>query len=99
MEEEKKLKKSFVRCLWIGAVIAGLFLLLKRDNVLRWAQAGFIIRSEKRTIERNRLKIEEMDRRIDALRNNLDTLESYAREKFGFTEPGDEVYILEKGKK
>ena len=46
---------------------------------------------------RSRLQreIEEMDREIQNLRNNPDTLETFARETYHFAAPGDDVYIVE----
>ena len=40
-------------------------------------------------------EIEEMDREIQNLRNNPDTLETFARETYHFAAPGDDVYIVE----
>ena len=40
-------------------------------------------------------EIEEMDSQIKGLSTNKDSLERYARENFGFAEPGDDVYIVE----
>ena len=40
-------------------------------------------------------EIQEMDREIDRLRNNPDTLEAFAREQYYFSAPGEDVYILE----
>ena len=40
-------------------------------------------------------EIDEMDREIDNLRNNRDSLESFARETYHFAAPGDDIYIVE----
>jgi len=40
-------------------------------------------------------EIEEMDREINNLRNNRDSLESFARETYHFAASGDDVYIVE----
>ena len=40
-------------------------------------------------------EIDEMDREIRNLRNNPDTLETFARETYHFAAPGDDVYIVE----
>ncbi len=37
-----------------------------------------------------------MDRQIHGLTHSKDSLERFARENFGFAEPGDDVYIIEK---
>jgi cell division protein FtsB len=36
-----------------------------------------------------------MEDQIHGLTTSRDSLEEYARETFGFAEPGDDVYILE----
>ena len=40
-------------------------------------------------------EIDEMDREIENLRTNRDSLESFARETYYFAAPGDDVYIVE----
>ena len=37
----------------------------------------------------------ELDRRINMMKNDRDTLEKFAREQFFFAAPGEDVYILE----
>ena len=37
----------------------------------------------------------EMDSRINKLRSNRDSLEKFAREKFYFSAPGEDIYIVE----
>ena len=51
--------------------------------------------SQEKQIEQYTTEIEEMDRRIRMLRSDRDTLEKFARENFHFSEPGDDVYILD----
>ena len=43
-----------------------------------------------------RRDIERMDREIEALSQNKDSLEKFARENFHFAAPGDDVYIEER---
>ena len=37
----------------------------------------------------------EMDRRINMLKTNKDTLEKFAREQFNFAVPGEDVFVIE----
>ena len=46
-------------------------------------------------MEMYRQQIEMMDRDIDELQNNKDTLEKFARERFRFAVPGEDVYVIE----
>ena len=93
--EEKELKKSFVQWMCVGLGIALMFLFLKRDNIVRWAEASLVVESQHRTMESNSAKIDGLESRIADLRTNLDTLETFARESLGFAAPGDEVYLIQ----
>lgn len=68
---------------------------LARDNVVRWIRSEFEIRRQERQMEVYRSGIAEMDRQINQLTNDRDSLEKFAREQFHFAEPGDDVYIDE----
>ena len=45
--------------------------------------------------EKYNKEILEMDSQIHGLTSDKDSLERYARENFGFAEPGDDVYVVE----
>lgn len=89
-------RRSFV----LYAILATLIFLImvgfvNQNSIVRWVKAGVQIRNQERQIERYQTEIKEMDERIDALTSNKDSLETFARENFGFAEPGDEVYVIE----
>ncbi len=90
-------KRSFIR---YAIVATTLFVVLvgfvNQNNIVRWVKAGFEIRSQERQIERYSTEIKEMDSQIHGLTSNRDSLERFARESFGFAEPGDDVYIVGK---
>ena len=65
------------------------------NNLIHWIGATLEIASQRRQIEQYGREIEEMDRRIDMLRSDRDTLEKFARERFHFAEPGEDVYIVD----
>lgn len=90
---KKSENKNILRFFLITGVLFLAFLFLKKDNVIRWVQAGFTLKQQEKTIERYRSEIERMDRQIDLISNDKDTLETFARENFGFAEPGDDVYL------
>lgn len=90
----KREQRSFIRFSIIAFAFAVLLLFARRDNVVRWIQAGFTIDRQEREIERYRKEIEEMEGRIEDLRTNRDSLEKYAREEFNFARKGDDVYIV-----
>jgi cell division protein FtsB len=86
-------KRSFIRYAIVATLI---FLILvgfvNQNNIVRWVRAGAEIRRQDRLIEKYRKEIKDMDNQIHGLTTNKDSLEQYARESFGFTEPGDDVY-------
>lgn len=91
----KKEQRSFLRYAIIATAVCVLFLFVKKDNVIRWIQAGFMLKKQERQIEMYEQKNAELDRRINMMSTNRDTLETFAREEFHFAEPGDDVYIIE----
>ena len=91
----KKEQRSFLRYAIIATAVCVLFLFVKKDNVIRWIQAGFMLKKQERQIEMYEQKNAELDRRINMMSTNRDTLETFAREEFYFAEPGDDVYIIE----
>lgn len=89
-------KRSFVRY----AICATVFFFImvgfvNQNNLVRWIKAGFEIRNQERLIEKYSAEIKDMDRQIHGLTSNKDSLEQFARENFGFAEPGDDVYVVE----
>ena len=104
MEEKKDrwaaLKKSdhnyLVPFVIISTTLVALWLLFFAHNsVLSWIRATMEERSQEAEMARLEAEIQEMDREIDRLRNNPDTLEAFAREQYYFCAPGEDVYILE----
>ena len=89
-------KRSFIRYAIVATVV---FIILvgfvNQNNIVRWVKAGAEIRRQDRQIEQYRKEIKEMDDQIHGLTSSKDSLECYARENFGFAEPGDDVYIVE----
>lgn len=91
----RKEQRSFLRYAIVATALFLLFLLLKKDSIVTWVQAGFTLRRQERQIEQYQRENEELDRRIRTMKGDRDTLERYAREQFQFAEPGDDVYIIE----
>ena len=69
-------------------------LLFRHDNLIRWIKAGFTIRKQEKQIEWYNKEIVDLDKQIEAMSTDRDTLEKYARETFLFAEPGDDVYLI-----
>ena len=65
------------------------------NTVIHWAKAAVEIRRQEKMIMEYQDQNAEMDRRINMLKTNRDTLEKFAREQFNFAVPGEDVYIVE----
>lgn len=88
--------KTPVRIAAVATVLILAFaLFFSPSSVVHWIQAGRQLRQEKRQIEILSAEIRSMDKEIEMLSNDRDTLEEFARRNFGFAAPGDDVYIIE----
>lgn len=95
MAKNKDIKRSFWRFAAGATAIAILFLFLRTDNVVRWVQAGFTLRKQEQTIKHLEQENARLEKEAETLRTDRDSLEKYARETFGFAEPGDDIYVEE----
>lgn len=94
-----KEERSFLRYVIIATAIFLVFIcFIKRDNVFRWIEAGFTVRKQDKQIEYYEADIERLQHELESLTGNRDTLEKYAREKFLFAEPGEDVYVEAEGR-
>ena len=66
----------------------------RHDNLIRLIKAGFTIKKQEKQIEWYDAEIKELDKQIEAMSTDRDTLEKYARDRFLFAEPGDDVYLI-----
>ncbi len=88
-------QRSFLRFAIVITALFVLFLFIKKDNVVRWIQAGFTLGQQERRIEQLKEDNERLDDEIRMLSTSRDSLETFAREEFGSAEPGDDVYMEE----
>jgi len=95
MGTENEIKQSFIRYAAVAGVLAVIFLFVKKDNVIRWVQSGITLARQEKQIEFLRKDNERLDNEIRMLSTDRDTLETFARENFGFSKPGDDVYVEE----
>ena len=79
----------------ITVVVALWLLLFAHNSVLNWVKASVEEKNQEAEMARLQAEIQEMDREIENLRNNRDSLESFARETYHFAAPGDDIYIVE----
>ena len=89
-------RRSFLR---YAIIITAIFLIfvgfVTNNNLVRWFKAGVEIRKQEKQMRILQSEIEEMDRQIHTLSSSRDSLERFARERFYFAEPGDDVYVIE----
>lgn len=64
-----------------------------------WIRAGIDIARIDRQIEYYNEQTSEMDSRIRELKYNRDSLEKFAREKFLFSAPGEDIYVVDEAAK
>ena len=79
----------------VTAGVALWLLFFAHNCVLNWVKASAEEKNQQAEMARLEAEIQEMDREINDLRNNRDSLESFARETYHFAAPGDDVYIVE----
>ena len=89
-------KRSFIRYAIVATAIFIIMVgFINQNNIVRWVRAGAEIKRQDKLIEKYNKEILEMDSQIHGLTSDKDSLERYARENFGFAEPGDDVYVVE----
>ncbi len=64
------------------------------NTFVSWIRAKVEIVSMNRQIREYEEKTREMDARINDLKTNRDSLEKFAREKFFFSAPDEDVYVV-----
>ena len=90
-----KEERSFVRFAIFATLIFLLYIcVIKHDNLFRWIGAGMTVRSQEKQMQYYREDIERLDEELEMLSTSRDTLEKFARERFYFSEPDEDVYVL-----
>ena len=88
--------KHFAR---FAVAVTGIFLILwivgPGNTFIHWGRAAIEIRRQEKLIKDYERQNAEMDRRINMLKTDRDTLEKFARENFNFAVPGEDVYIVD----
>ena len=77
------------------AVFVFIWIVGPGNTWIHWAKAGLEIKRQERQIKEYQLEIERMDKTVNMLKTDRDTLEKFAREQFQFAAPGDDVYVIE----
>ena len=84
---------------WYVVGLTTLFLFLwivgPGHTFIHWTKAAIEARRQEKVIKNYEMENAELDRRINMMKNNRDTLEKFAREQYNFAVPGEDVYIVE----
>lgn len=103
MEIQKKIKGVFTgehrKFAWfvlvVGVIFIGEWLFGSGNTIIHWVKAKNEIRRQEKLILEYKKEISRMDDSITERTNDVDSLEKYARERFHFAAPGEDVYIIE----
>lgn len=68
---------------------------LDNNNVIRWVRTRITLSEQKEQIEHYRREIQATDDKINHMRSEKDSLESFARREYFYQEKGEDVFIVE----
>ena len=78
-----------------NVVFLGFKVIGPKGTITHWIKAKAEISRQEKQMEEYRSQIEAMDKDINELKNNKDSLEKFAREQFHFAAPDEDVYLIE----
>ncbi len=85
------LNKYFV----VGFIFLVWICFLDTNNVGQMIRARVTLRRQQRQIEFYKREISNMDRKLQQLRSERDSLEKFAREEYYYHQDGEDVYVIE----
>ena len=99
-DEKRETHRKFVRVLTnkyfiVTLVFAVIVLFVDRNNLIRWAGDYLEVLRQERVIRQYGRDIEELDRKLDQLTSDRDSLEKFAREEYYFHREDEEVFIVD----
>ena len=84
---------------WFVVITTSVFIFLwivgPGNTFVHWIKAGMENSRQEKTIRNYQEENAELDRRINMIRTDRDTLEKFAREQYNFAVPGEDVYVIE----
>jgi len=78
----------------VTLIFVAWILFFDNNNVGEWFKAKRTLRAQQRQIEFYEKEIAQKEGRMEHLRSQKDSLETFAREEYGFHEEGEDVYIV-----
>ena len=84
---------------WFVVISTSVLLLLwivgPGNTFVHWIKAGIDVRLQEKVKARYEAENAELDRRMNMIKSDRDTLEKFAREQYNFAVPGEDVYVIE----
>ena len=84
---------------WFVAVSTTALILLwiigPGNTFIHWGKAAAEVKRQEKLIEKYETENSDLDRRINMMKTDKDTLEKFAREQYNFAAPGEDVYLVE----
>ena len=84
---------------WFVVISTSVLLLLwivgPGNTFVHWIKAGIDVRRQEKVKARYEAENAELDRRMNMIKSDRDTLEKFAREQYNFAVPGEDVYVIE----
>ena len=65
------------------------------NTFIHWGKAAVEVKRQEKIIEKYETENADLDRRINMMKTDKDTLEKFAREQYNFAAPGEDVYLVE----
>lgn len=62
---------------------------------IHWGKAAAEVKRQEKIIEKYETENADLDRRINMMKTDKDTLEKFAREQYHFAAQGEDVYLVE----
>ena len=84
---------------WFVVVLTSLLLISwivgPGHTFFHWGKAALEVRRQEKIIRSYEKENAELDRRINMMKHDKDTLEKFAREQYNFAAPGEDVFVIE----
>ena len=77
------------------AVLLFLWIVGPGHTFIHWGRAAVEVRRQEVVIKAYEKENAELDKRIEMMKTDMDTLEKFAREQYHFAAPGEDVYLVE----
>ena len=84
------LNKYFI----VGLIFLVWICFFDTNNVWQMLRSRRTLRSQRQQIEFYEREIQKMDRKLEQLQSERDSLEKFAREEYYYLQDGEEVYVI-----